>query len=234
MKLLVSCALAVSLASPESAYAQNGRVISGEATVVDGDSIKINNESIRLFGIDAFEASQTCEAFACGQLSTLHLQSLISPNSAHELSPIVTCVQRDTDRYGRIVATCSIGPLSLNSEQVRSGYAVAFRRYSLEFVSDEDYAKSHALGAWQYAFIMPDEYRRQAREYQNQQNGLASAATSNSSQTNTQCAIKGNINRHGEKIYHLPNTPNYEETNPEAMFCTEAEAIAAGFRAPRN
>lgn len=42
--------------------------------------------------------------------------------------------------------------------------------------------------------------------------------------------IKGNINARGDKIYHVPGGRSYEQTDPEAWFCTEAEAEAAGFR----
>ena len=42
--------------------------------------------------------------------------------------------------------------------------------------------------------------------------------------------IKGNINRKGEKIYHTENSPWYQKTKPEKMFCTEEEALNDGFR----
>jgi hypothetical protein len=44
------------------------------------------------------------------------------------------------------------------------------------------------------------------------------------------CAIKGNRNRRGEWIYHLPGQEYYEDTRPEELFCTEREAQAAGYR----
>lgn len=47
-------------------------------------------------------------------------------------------------------------------------------------------------------------------------------------------AIKGNINSRGEKIYHVPGGRYYEQTKPEALFCTEEEAVHAGFRAPKQ
>jgi hypothetical protein len=52
------------------------------------------------------------------------------------------------------------------------------------------------------------------------------------------CAIKGNINSKGEKIYHIPGSRDYERTqintaSGEKMFCSEAEAKAAGWR-PRH
>ena len=51
------------------------------------------------------------------------------------------------------------------------------------------------------------------------------------------CLIKGNINRAGAKIFHVPGSPSYDQTQidesqGERWFCSEEEAIAAGWRAP--
>ena len=52
------------------------------------------------------------------------------------------------------------------------------------------------------------------------------------------CVIKGNINSDGKKIYHCPNSPNYDDVRlnkyGERYFCTEADAIAAGFTRTEN
>jgi hypothetical protein len=42
--------------------------------------------------------------------------------------------------------------------------------------------------------------------------------------------IKGNVNRDGEKIYHLPGQAGYDRVEAEETFATEEEAQAAGFR----
>ncbi len=51
------------------------------------------------------------------------------------------------------------------------------------------------------------------------------------------CDIKGNINTQGEKIFHMPGDQWYEKTTVdesrgrgEKWFCSEKDAIAAGFR----
>ena len=55
-------------------------------------------------------------------------------------------------------------------------------------------------------------------------------------QTEQQCKIKGNISKTtGEKIYHLPGDKYYDQTKIDAfagekVFCTESEAIKAGWR----
>ena len=53
------------------------------------------------------------------------------------------------------------------------------------------------------------------------------------------CIIKGNINSKGDKIYHYPGMSSYgstkiDESKGERWFCSEEEARAAGWRAPRN
>ncbi len=49
------------------------------------------------------------------------------------------------------------------------------------------------------------------------------------------CLIKGNVSTRGERIYHPPGCRHYNATkiNPargERWFCSEAEAVAAGWR----
>src|SRR4029453_9677723 len=73
----------------------------GRASVIDGDTIEIHGQRIRLFGIDAPESRQTCEAngqtYRCGQQAALSLADHVGQRT-------VACEERDTDRYGRIVA----------------------------------------------------------------------------------------------------------------------------------
>ena len=50
-----------------------------------------------------------------------------------------------------------------------------------------------------------------------------------------QCVIKGNISSKGERIYHVPGGRYYDATvidtaKGERWFCSEAEAVAAGWR----
>ena len=80
------------------------RPIIGRASVIDGDTIEIRGQRIRLFGIDAPESRQTCTdpkgvSYRCGQRAAQALDYRISD------SP-VTCEPKDRDRYGRIVAVC--------------------------------------------------------------------------------------------------------------------------------
>lgn len=204
----------------------------GPAMVADGDSLSIAGIRVRLFGIDAPELDQQCHdgerRVACGELAKARLQSLIGNSE-------VSCTRKATDSYGRIVAVCRIGSSDLGQEMVEAGWATAFRKYSEDYVPAETRARAAKVGLWQWTFQPPEDYRA-ARERNDEPardtrrsrpTGTVSARTWESG---GQCLIKGNRNRRGEWIYHLPGMPYYEATRAEEYFCTEAAAQAAGYR----
>lgn len=104
--------------------------IAGAARAVDGDTLVINGERIRLYGIDAPESAQQCldgggKPYACGLVSKDALAKKIG-------SSPVTCRVKNTDVYGRSVSVCGltnfVGSLEdLNAWLVDNGYAVAYR-----------------------------------------------------------------------------------------------------------
>ncbi len=192
--------------------------IVGRANILDGDTIEIGGQRIRLWGIDAFEAAQQCNGdrglVACGAQATHELTELIADRE-------VICIYRDIDAYQRIVALCRVGTTDLGAHLVRRGLAIAFTRYAQDYVPDEAVARADRVGAWQGSFTAPANYRA------GESDGIAAAQRAPSQ---GECTIKGNINREGERIYHMPGDPFYNRTNPEATFCSEAEAVAAGFR----
>jgi endonuclease YncB( thermonuclease family) len=137
---------------------QPSRVMAGTASVIDGDTIEIHGRRIRLWGIDAPEGGQPCrvngEPWRCGQKSALALSSYIGLRT-------VSCEQRDSDRYGRAVAVCSIGQTpDLGEWLVRSGWALDYPRYSRGAYSDaQREAARTRRGMWQGQFDKPWEWR---------------------------------------------------------------------------
>ena len=132
--------------------------ISGIASVTDGDTIKILKKSIRLYGIDTPEKKQKCikdsKKYNCGQAAT---EALIKKISGKR----VTCkVQDKLDRYKRHIGICFEGDINLNKWLVRNGLAVAYRRYSKDYIDDEEYAKKNKLGLWSGIFIKPEKWRK--------------------------------------------------------------------------
>jgi endonuclease YncB( thermonuclease family) len=193
-----------------------------EVHIIDGDTLSVDNQSIRLFGMDAPEAGQSCRkpgggSWPCGQEAIRAMELAVSEG---ELS----CDYRGLDVYGRRLAVCAIGDTDLSDWMVREGHAWAFRRYSLDYVSAEDEAREAGRGVWQMESEAPWEYRQHRWDV-----ALQKAPEG--------CPIKGNINRKGERIYHAPWSPWYSKTkvsleNGERWFCDEGEALKAGWRAP--
>lgn len=222
MKLLLALSVAL-LASPASAVTVTGRAI-----VVDGDTLEVANRRVRLFGIDAPEASQNCdrngESWACGEASSDQLRSMIGDFE-------ISCAGNEVDIYGRLLAVCTISGVSLNQTMVAEGWATAFRRYSQDYVADETRARASKLGLWSSSFMSPEDYRMAEDAAAPPERAPRAQAASRAAPT--PCAIKGNRSRRGDWIYHLPGRPYYAETQAEEMFCTEAEAIAAGYRKSR-
>lgn len=206
------------------------QTLSGEARAVDGDSLTVSGIEVRLFGIDAPEGGQTCNRdgreWPCGEAAAGKLRSLVEGQT-------VSCRGRGRDIYGRVVAVCQAGGLELNRAMVTYGWATAFRSYSQDYVADETRAKAARIGIWDSTFQLPEDYRqalssaKAARSPPTQQlarpQGLVPAPMG-------RCAIKGNRSRRGDWIYHLPGMPYYEATRAEEIFCTEAQAQAAGYR----
>jgi endonuclease YncB( thermonuclease family) len=202
------------------------RDLTGSAIVVDGDTIRIESTSIRLWGIDAPERKQMCGANPCGKIATNALKSLIE---AHHF---VSCTEKNRDKYGRTVAVCRAGAKDLSAEMVKAGHALAFRRYSLDYVAQEERARSANLGAWAYGLTDPSLFRKAQHQ---RQTGLANRPNAPSQPRQSEpCMVKGNINLKGERIYHDVASRSYNSVVPERCFDTVATALAAGFRAPKK
>ena len=202
--------------------------IAGYARVLDGDTIDLNGERIRLRGIDAAEDGQRCGlpdggTWDCAAAATERLRALMANRQA-------TCEKVDRDRYDRIVAVCRVGDIDVQEVLVREGLAWAYRQFSRAYVPAEEAARAEGLGIWQGPAEAPWEWRRGQRE--------ARVAALSSGAAPDGCNIKGNINSAGERIYHTPASPWYDsttvnESRGQRWFCSEAEARAAGWRSAR-
>ena len=212
--------LAIVLSSAGTVVAETGPTITGMADVVDGDGLKIGPVAIRLHGIDAPEAGQTCPragggTWPCGKDAAQLLDDLAGGRE-------VVCAALDSDPYGRIVASCAVNGRDVATEIIRAGLAWAYVEYSGDYVALEAEAKAAGLGVWQAPAEAPWDYRADRW-------GRAVAASPGG------CPIKGNISTAGERIYHTPWSPYYgrtqiSEAHGERWFCDEATAQAAGWR----
>jgi len=189
--------------------------------IVDGDTLRIGDVTYRLDGIDAPEAGQKCltergKPWACGEAAMEKLEGLLGHGA-------LRCYPTTRDGYGRTLATCFSGEIDIGKEMVRAGAAWAFVKYSKVYVGEEAEARSERLGIWKGSAQPAWEYRADRWR-------VAEQKTPNG------CPIKGNISKNG-RIYHAPWSPWYDRTKVspkkgERWFCNEAEAVAAGWRAP--
>jgi endonuclease YncB( thermonuclease family) len=142
------------------------KIISGIVEVTDGDTIRINDKKIRLIGIDAPEQKQKCKKtwlsisfltfqkeYFCGKISTLKLKKLID-------NKLVNCKSISKDRYNRYLAECFKNGLNINSWMVRTGHALAYRKYSNKYIVQENIAKRNKSGLWAGSFEMPWNWRK--------------------------------------------------------------------------
>lgn len=222
-KIVFFLILAVGILSVSLALASSPN---GQIRVIDGDTIDVGGVRVRLHGIDAPEASQTCEndqgvVWNCGAWVSRQVRAQFQGKQAR-------CEALDTDRYNRIVARCSVAGQDMGTALVAQGLAFAYRRYSMEYDLIEKQAAAADRGLWTMQVQEPAAFRRDSAVGPE----MAQRAASD-------CNIKGNINAKGERIYHRPGQEHYARTRintaqGERWFCTPAEAEAAGWRAARR
>lgn len=129
-----------------------------ELRILDGDTLHLDGQKIRFFGIDAPEKRQQCDTkegqkYDCADMATRELRRIVSAGG-------VRCEGRGQDRYRRQIAICYVNRTDIGREMVRRGWALAYRKYSTRYVIDEQHAEKNKLGMWAGSFTAPWEWRR--------------------------------------------------------------------------
>ena len=137
-------------------------IIGGETRVIDADTLEVIGERVRLKGIDAPERRQFCERasgalYPCGQAATRALRERIGDGK------VACAIDSQRDRYGRALGVCSVHGEDLNAWLVSQGHALAYRRYSMRYVEQEEEAKAAGRGVWAGKFVAPWDWRRGER-----------------------------------------------------------------------
>ena len=131
-------------------------LIVGRAVAIDGDTIEIEGEEIRLHGIDAVERWQMCRdkdwiQYSCGNEAAFLLADFL------ERSPPLSCDVVARDRQGRVAANCRRADgASVNAWMVEQGYALDRARYSGgAYSSLQKQAREAHRGLWKGQFDAP-------------------------------------------------------------------------------
>ena len=134
----------VASCSSESASAEAPRPksIVGVASVIDGDTIEVRGERIRLSGYDTPERGAMCGTVNVYQKAALSLSDLIGSKN-------VDCEISGTDRYDRLIGICSVNGTDLGSHIVQNGWGRDWPRYSSgKYAADEKAARTGKRGLW--------------------------------------------------------------------------------------
>jgi endonuclease YncB( thermonuclease family) len=131
--------------------------------VVDGDTIELSGITYRLHGIDAPEAGQKCAKanggkWDCGKAALGALEALA-------FSGTVSCDTRGTDGFSRVIGVCTVDGKDMNAAMVKAGLAWAFRKYSTDYVAQEEKAKADRVGIWQADTQTAEAYTRALAGY---------------------------------------------------------------------
>ena len=156
--LIITLAICIFQAYTE-VVAQSNNTITSSATahikIIDGDSLEIGSNRIRLIGIDAPEYNQYCkrnnQKYDCGKESIKFLKKLISTNN-------ITCNIHNKDKYDRFLCTCYINNIDINAELVKNGHALSY--IDSPYKKEEKEAKANKLGLWSGKFMHPHLFRR--------------------------------------------------------------------------
>ena len=217
------------------------------ARVVDGDTVvTITGERIRYIGIDTPETVHPYKAVEFyGKEASNKNKSLVEGKTV-ELEKDVS----NKDKYGRTLAYIWLGNEMINAKLVAEGYAYAYTyppdvKHSEYFVALQRLAQQNKLGLW-VDYQQPVTGNSQPTN-SNGDSGDNTPSTppviippanttppANNPASQT-CDIKGNISSSGEKIYHVSGGRYYDATQidtsaGERWFCSEAEAVSAGWR----
>lgn len=139
----------------------NCKSLDNSIRIIDGDTIMLNSEKIRFYGIDTPEKKQKCKdrnglSYPCGEFATNELKKIISSGQ-------LFCKKRATDRYGRSISICYVNGVDINSLMVKNGWALAYRKYSRDYIDEEKEAKVKKMGMWAGKFIAPWRWRKLKR-----------------------------------------------------------------------
>tara|TARA_R110002020_G_scaffold36426_9_gene109554 strand:- start:2317 stop:2811 length:495 start_codon:yes stop_codon:yes gene_type:complete len=128
--------------------------VAGIGQASDGDSFRLGADRVRLLGLDAPELNQHCATsqdgrWPCGRVARDRMAGLLASGS-------LQCQPEGHDRYGRLLAHCTIDGSDLGAIMVAEGLAVAAGGYAGEQAS----ARQAGLGIWAGDFDNPADWRQ--------------------------------------------------------------------------
>ncbi len=193
--------------------------ITGSAVARAGDVLRVGDTNVRLAGIQAPDLGQTCtrgngKRWDCGQAA---MQAL----SRQVRGKTVACELKGREVEGATLGNCRIGDDDIAAAHVAGGHAFAETGLFASYSGKEAEAKAAQAGIWSGEAERPSDYR--AKRWDEARKAAPDG-----------CPIKGQVSA-SNRVYVLPWQPSYEKvkvrtSRGERWFCSEADAIAAGWK----
>jgi len=212
--------------------------IAGTASVIDGDTLEIGGQKLRLYGVDAPEMAQTCVArseWRCGVEAAKALTRKIGDRT-------VSCEQRDDAGDGSVFATCRLGGEDLSSWLVAEGWALAWRAQSSDYRGEERAARANRRGVWRGSILAPWDWRaaqiaraRIKGQAQNERLVLASLPTSTDGNAPRSVTIRAanNGHFHVDAVTNGRRIPFVVDTGATVVTLTREDAERIGLDVTR-
>ncbi|MFZ2149577.1 MAG: thermonuclease family protein [Minisyncoccia bacterium] len=202
--------------------------------VIDGDTVEIEGgQKVRYIGIDTPETVSPRKPVQCFGAEASKKNKELVEGKVVRMEKDVT----DKDRYGRLLRYIYIGDSFINVEMVKQGFAYSYSyppdiSRQAQILKAQQEAESAKRGLWS-ACPTKDSSTTSSTTT------TPPASTTSTSSSGSSCNIKGNISSSGEKIYHVEGCGSYsktviDESKGEKMFCSETEALNAGWRKALN
>lgn len=113
-----------------------------DVRVVDGETLRLGERVLRLWGVEAPGRGQACGAVAdCGGMAAAELARLVQNRA-------VECRIQGQDRFGRALGICRAGGLELNASLVSAGWAEADAVAMPALAPLERAARAAGRGMW--------------------------------------------------------------------------------------
>jgi endonuclease YncB( thermonuclease family) len=199
-----------------------GKSVTGRAYATGADTLRVAGVAVKLAGIEAPESEQRCGSgssrWRCSAVAETVLSRLVNGRR-------VSCSLSGGDDAGRALAQCSVGQKDVGAELVRQGYVFADGGFLARYGSQEREAREAKAGLWSGDAERPAAYRAKLWEEAKRRAPEG-------------CPIKGQVSG-ASRVYVLPWSPDYErvrvqKARGERWFCSEQEALAAGFKAAQR
>jgi endonuclease YncB( thermonuclease family) len=204
-------------------FVGGAKPLQGRAYATGPDTLRIGAANIKLTGIEIPEREQRCgtqgRSWRCGAASESALSRLVDGRS-------VSCTTSGSDEVGRKTGKCSIGDKDVAAELVRQGHVFADGTILSRYGSQEREARNAKAGLWSGGDVeRPAAFRAKVWEEAKKR-------------APDGCPIKGQV-AGSSRIYVLPWSPDYDrvrvqKARGERWFCSEQEAVSAGFKAAQR